>query len=38
MRDSPEHSAKYDNLMVIFFPYTGDPESADWIVLYEIKE
>jgi hypothetical protein len=38
MRDSPEHSSQFDNLLVVFFPYHGDPDQADKIVLYEIKE
>jgi hypothetical protein len=39
MRDGPpEHIAKYNGLMVVYFPFENDPDEADWIVLCEMKE
>jgi hypothetical protein len=38
MRDFPKESEEFEHLIVIFFPYIGDPESAERIVITELKE
>ena len=38
MRDAPEEADLFVRGIMIFFPYEGDPEQADRIVLAELVE
>lgn len=38
MRDFPEEGKEFEHMVVLFFPYKGDPNDAEQVVITELKE